>query len=209
LPTKTPFKTNMNFFDILAEESPNMIFINYKGKIVYANKKCEEVMGYTRSELYSDSFNFHKLLAPQSIEITNQAFTAHEHGKEVSPYEYLIKTKSGKIIDAIITTKLIKVKNENAILGVVTDISRQKETERKLFDSKQDYHTTIDSLADLIHVIDRKLRITLTNDAFKNFEISLGLNSKIEGKTIFQAFPFLPRKKIIQEYNEVLGPEKL
>lgn len=32
-------------FRSLAEQSPNMIFINSRGRVVYANKKCEEAMG--------------------------------------------------------------------------------------------------------------------------------------------------------------------
>jgi len=32
-------------FRALAEQSPNMIFINKKGRVVYANQKCEEIMG--------------------------------------------------------------------------------------------------------------------------------------------------------------------
>jgi len=33
-------------FRLLAEQSPNMIFINQKGKIIYANARCEEMMKY-------------------------------------------------------------------------------------------------------------------------------------------------------------------
>jgi PAS domain-containing protein len=40
-------------FKILAEESPNMIFVNKGGRIIYANKQSEEKMGYTKKELYS------------------------------------------------------------------------------------------------------------------------------------------------------------
>jgi len=35
-------------FRTLAEKSPNMIFINKQGRVVYANEKSEEVMGYKR-----------------------------------------------------------------------------------------------------------------------------------------------------------------
>jgi len=35
-------------FRNLAEQSPNMIFINVGGRVVYANPRCEDVMGYTR-----------------------------------------------------------------------------------------------------------------------------------------------------------------
>jgi PAS domain S-box-containing protein len=39
-------------FRNLAEQSPNMIFINQDGKVAYANPLCEERMGYTREEFY-------------------------------------------------------------------------------------------------------------------------------------------------------------
>ena len=32
-------------FKTFAEQSPNMIFINKGGRVVYANKRCVEVMG--------------------------------------------------------------------------------------------------------------------------------------------------------------------
>jgi PAS domain S-box-containing protein len=38
-------------FRNLAEQSPNMIFINKKGKVVYANRKAEEIIGYKRGVL--------------------------------------------------------------------------------------------------------------------------------------------------------------
>ncbi|MCK4416294.1 MAG: MEKHLA domain-containing protein, partial [Thermoplasmatales archaeon] len=45
-------------FRTLAEHSPNMIFINKKGRVVYANRKCEEITGYKREEFYSPDFDF-------------------------------------------------------------------------------------------------------------------------------------------------------
>ena len=45
-------------FRNLAEQSPNMIFINRGGRVVYANRRCEELMGYTREEFYAPGFDF-------------------------------------------------------------------------------------------------------------------------------------------------------
>ncbi|MCB4791614.1 MAG: diguanylate cyclase [Elusimicrobia bacterium] len=202
------FQKDIEFFKVLAEESPNMIFINFSGKVVYANKKCEEIMGYTRREFYSKSFDFLKLTTPEFTGKTKQAYAEHLKGKEVEPYEYKLKTKSGKIISAIITTKLIKINNETAILGVITNISYQKQIENELIDSKQNYITTIDSLPELIHVVDRKCRILLVNTAFKKMNSELGISPDIVGKTIFQAFPFLPIKKITEEYEKVFRSGK-
>ncbi len=40
-------------FRTVAEQSPNMIFINKKGLVVYQNKKCEEMLGYKSEDLAS------------------------------------------------------------------------------------------------------------------------------------------------------------
>ncbi len=119
-------------FRNLAEQSPNMIFINRKGRVVYANKKCEEIIGYKREEFYSPDFGFLTLVAPESVDLIKSNFSRHMKGEEVFPYEYRLVTKEGKKIDAILTTKLIKYEGESAILGTVTDITERKKMEEKL-----------------------------------------------------------------------------
>ena len=95
-------------FRSLADQSPNMIFINGKGKVVYANKKCEEVMGYKREELCSDDFDFRTLVAPESLGLVSDKFMKHLRGEEVEPYDYSIIKKNGERIEAINTSKLIQ-----------------------------------------------------------------------------------------------------
>ena len=119
-------------FRNLAEYSPNMIFINQKGRIVYANKRCEEIMGYTRDEFYSSDFDFFTLISPESIGIVKISFEKHMHNENVKPYEYSLITKKGRKIEAIITSKLIKYNKEKAIIGIITDISERKKKEKEM-----------------------------------------------------------------------------
>jgi len=119
-------------FRNLAEQSPNMIFINKKGRVVYANKKCEEIMGYKREEFCSPDFDFLTLIAPESIDLIKASFSRHMGGEEVPLYEYTIITKEGKRIEAIITSKLIRYEGESTILGIVTDITERKQLEEQL-----------------------------------------------------------------------------
>ena len=130
--TENTLKESEEKFRNLAEESPNMIFINKKGKVVYANKKCAEKMGYKQSEICSQDFNFMSLIAPESLDILKSAFSKHIRGEEVGSYEYLLITKDGKKIAAEINSKLICYEGEKAILGVVTDITEHKKTEEAL-----------------------------------------------------------------------------
>lgn len=119
-------------FRNLAEYSPNMIFINQRGKIVYANKKSEEIMGYTRDEFYSPDFDFFTMIAPESIGIVKLSYKKHMDNENVKPYEYTLITKKGRKIEAIITTKLITYNKENAIIGIITDISERKKKEKEM-----------------------------------------------------------------------------
>ncbi|NIQ39845.1 MAG: PAS domain S-box protein [Proteobacteria bacterium] len=124
-------------FRNLAEQSPNMIFINQKGRVVYANEKCEEMMGYRRDEFCSPDFDFLSLIAPESIELIKSNLAKHQRGEEVEPYEYSLITKNGNRIEVIINTKLINCEGELSILVIVTDITENKRLEAQLLWSQK------------------------------------------------------------------------
>jgi PAS domain S-box-containing protein len=140
-------------FRNLANQSPNMIFINQKGKIVYANKRCEDIMGYKRKELYSPDFDFMVLVAPESKDLTLISFNRHQKGKEVLPFEYTLITKKEEKINAIVSTKLIKYQENNAILGIVTDITERKKSEELIAYQTDLLKKTFNCITDAIFVL--------------------------------------------------------
>jgi PAS domain S-box-containing protein len=152
-------------FRNLSEESPNMIFINKQGRIVYANKKCEDLMGYTKEEFYAPTFNFFYLIAPESLKKLNSMYGRHRVGEEVAPYEYDLVTKAGKRINAFITTKLIKYDGEHAILGIVTNITERKQLEEALRESEEMFRAISTSAMDAIILLDNTSKITYWNPA--------------------------------------------
>jgi PAS domain S-box-containing protein len=119
-------------FRTLAEKSPNMIFINKMGKVVYANEKCEEIMRYTREEYYSPDFDFLTLIAPEHTGLILKNFVRHQKGEEVEPYECTLITRNGERIDVIQTSKLIKYGGDIAILGIITDITEHKRAQEAM-----------------------------------------------------------------------------
>jgi PAS domain S-box-containing protein len=147
-------------FRTLMDQSPNMIFINQMGRVVYANQKCEEIMGYTREEFLSPSFDFQTLITPESIPLIRSSFEKHRMGQEVEPYEYSLINKAGDRIEAIITTKLIDFKGNRAILGIVTDISERKRTEEALREAKEHYRLISDNSWDIVSLHDTQMRVS-------------------------------------------------
>jgi PAS domain S-box-containing protein len=125
------------------EQSPNMIFINKGGRVVYVNNQCEKLMGYSKVEFLSPDFDFMRLIAPESAELVMTNFRLHMKGQDLAPYEYVLINKEGEKIDAIITSKLIDYKGEQAILGIVTDITDRKQAEKSLRESEESYRKLI------------------------------------------------------------------
>ena len=119
-------------FRSLAEQLPNMVFINKRGRVVYANKKCEEVMKYKIEEFYSPDFNFLNLVAPEHVDMVKTKFSQYMKGEEVEPYEFAIITKNGNRIETIHNTVLMDHEGERAILGIITDITERKNAEELL-----------------------------------------------------------------------------
>lgn len=142
-------------FRTLADQSPNMIFINCAGRIVYVNNKCEEVMGYTKGEFCSPDFNFMDLVSPEYQDIVKSNFRRHARGEDVPEHEYVLITKSGRGIDTIIATKLIPYDGKLAILGIVTDISHYKRIESDIRKSEEKYRDLYDHAPDMYHTLDR------------------------------------------------------
>jgi PAS domain S-box-containing protein len=131
-------------FKTFAEQSPNMIFINKGGRIVYVNNKCEESMGYKREFFYSPDFDFLTMIAPEYLDLVKENFRKHQAGEDIPPYEYALITKEGKRIEAINNSKLIDYEGERAILGIVTDITERKLAEKALQESEEKYRMLVE-----------------------------------------------------------------
>ncbi len=172
-------QTSENRFRNLVEKLPNMIFINKKGRVVYANKRCEEVMKYKREEFYSPDFNFLSLVAPEYVEMVKTRFYKHIKGEPVEPYEYAIITKDGKRIEAILNTALMDYEGEMAILGIITDITEKKKAEEMLQKSLRRLSTlysidhSLSQSLDLDEILKNALSITLNVIEFEGGSIKL------------------------------------
>jgi PAS domain S-box-containing protein len=154
--TEEKLRESEEKFRNLAEQSPNMIFIDQKGMVMYANKEAEDVMGYKKKEFCSPDFSFLDLIGQESRELVKSAFSKHMKGEDVAPYECRLVTKEGRTIDAIINSKLVTYNGAPAILVVVTDITARKKAEEK-------YRNLFELAPDVLVTLDMKGMITSCN----------------------------------------------
>ncbi|MHC4539789.1 MAG: MASE3 domain-containing protein [Planctomycetota bacterium] len=152
-------------FRNLAEQSPDMIFIIKEGKFAYVNQRYEEVMGYTKDELYSPDFDYLTTVAPESRTLKEANLRKHMNGEEVSPVEYSLRTKTGTNVNAITAAKLIDYEGQRAILVTATDITWRKQAEEKLRRAHDQWERTFEAVPDLICILDQTHRIIRVNKA--------------------------------------------
>jgi len=140
-------------FKALAEESPNMIYINTRGRVVFANKACEEQIGYKRQEIYADDFDFMCTVAPESRDLIRQKFLQHQKGEEIAPYEYKVLTRDQKVLTVIHASRLIEFNGEKSILGIITDITERTRIEQQL--QYMAHHDALTELPNRVLFMDR------------------------------------------------------
>ncbi len=178
-------------FRTVAEQSPNMIFINKGGKVVYVNQECEQMMGYKRDEFYAPEFDFLTLIAPESVETVRSSFKRHSTGQEVAPYEYSLINKKGQRIEVIITTKLINFEGDQAILGIVTNISDRKKSENALKEKDK----TLEQQAQHLEEVNTALKVLLEHREQEKRELEENLLVNIK-KLVFPYLEKLDRGKL-------------
>ena len=97
---------------------------------------------------------------------------------------------------------------DNCILVVALDMTEQREVEKRLRRSENQYRATLDAMKDYIHVVDRKLNITLANAAFVGWLKVLDIKREAVGSNVRELFPFL-KKNVYDEYEQVFTEGKL
>jgi PAS domain S-box-containing protein len=193
-------------FRNLAEHLPSMVFINKKGKVVYVNRRCEEVMGYKKEEIYSPDFDFFILIAPEFRDLISESYQRHLNGQQVDSLEYTLMTRDGQKIEAIITTNVIAYQGETAILGIITDITEHKKAEEALRTSEEKYRAIVENATDQIFTLDRQCRFLAINKTAA--EISRKSPDEMIGKSLTQIFPGETADQFSKNIEEVFESGK-
>ena len=175
----------------------------------YWSEEEFRIYGYEPGEVQPSLELVRSHVHPDDIEKFDKVREADFYGHDAFSQEFRIIRKDGAIrtVNSIITVERDKMGKGKRYFGVIQDITEQKAMERALQDSEREYRSTLDAMGDAIHVIDETLCLILENEVFKKWRNALGLQSKVIGSNIFEAYPFLD-DKVRQEYEQVFKTGK-
>ena len=212
----------------------SIILIDRKGKITDCNPATEKLFNIKIENLINRNFLDVSIKPEKILPVFKERYQSVVKGIVPEPLEVQIsRSKDGHLIWISIDDSLVELGGETFFQVIIQDITEKKIAEQELkksqeelktlnreleqkvlertkdlIESEQQYRTTINSLNDPLHVVDEQLRIILSNSAFEYWLGDLDIDKEIVGRTVFEAFPFLP-DEVRKEYKEVFNSGKM
>ncbi len=155
-------------FQALTNISELVILTDNNKKLLFANKSAETKLGYSSEELHGKELK--DLIGDK---LFDELIRTEESSKENKIWEgesFLI-TKSGETFPAKISFSKIFDSNNltfNAYLLTATDISLQKETERKLYESERKFRSLFENATLGMYRSDKNGNIIIANPQLLN-----------------------------------------
>lgn len=169
-----------------------IILVNKEGIISNCSKRIEEVLGYTQEEIIGQSLD--KIIHTYSLEEAQHCL--QEISKKEYSYnkEYRMIRKDGRLIDVSVNSSGLRNEEGKYVetICIIDDITRRKQLENSLRESKEKLQKLFESVSDGIFVLDLNGVYTEVNERMLKMH---GLRSKDEmlGKS---SLSFVARKDL-------------
>ena len=146
----------------LVEDSFDGIFVQHGLKIIFANSRLYEMLGYSPGEL--EGVEHWRVYHPDYHELTHGRALARMRGEAVTPqYKVLLQRKDGSIFSAEIFARAVQVRGEPGVQVWVRDISQRKKSE----EVQRRLATAVEQAAEAIVITDAEGKINYVNPAFE------------------------------------------
>jgi PAS domain S-box-containing protein len=181
---------------VLSDQAPVGVSIMQDGKFCYFNSFFSAATGYAVDELAGrDSLD---IVVPEDKEMVRENTIRMLKGESLSPYQFRVIRKDGRIAWVLATAKSTRYRGRLAALGNYIDITERKQAEDRLRESEQKYRTILEEMGDGYFETDLAGNVTFVNDAIVlhsgySREELIGMNyralrPKGEAKAVFEAY---------------------
>lgn len=191
-----------NMYRSLSESALVGVYVYRDGRFLYVNEQMARITGYSVEEL--QKINTRDLIVPEDRERVEKRVKLRVKGEDVSPhYSFRIIRKDAQRACLDVYTREIVFMGKEARLGHCIDITDLKTTQVELRSFTELYRSTIESMDDMVHVIDKDMKIVMHNNVMNKWASEIGITlDKTIGSSLFELLPFLG-EKVKNDYNYV------
>ncbi|NQT97849.1 MAG: PAS domain S-box protein [Candidatus Marinimicrobia bacterium] len=125
-------------FEKFVEYAPiGIYYSDFEGTINYANKKTKEIIGYKQQEFVGTNIFDLNIIDPKWKYKALKLLASNKKGSTTGPDEFLLNHKDGSRITVALNTRVITFNGKQVILGMISDITEQKQMENHLRQSQK------------------------------------------------------------------------
>src|SRR5216683_319224 len=107
-----------------------VVVVDLDGRIYEFNDRYAQMLGYSRDELSTGTFNWFHFVPPEDIKVLGHAMVTLLSTGAAPPYERGYLRKDGSRVPALVAATLFD-QERRLVLGVILDMSEQKAAERR------------------------------------------------------------------------------
>ncbi|TYP95406.1 PAS domain S-box-containing protein [Fodinibius salinus] len=156
-------KESQELFRTLSEKTLVGVFLIQDNHFLHVNPRFADIFGYEQQEIIDDVTPF-DLIHPNDRSSLKRNIVEETNGNPLDN-EYEIKgiTKEGREIDMNLYGSKIKYRGDDAIVGTLIDITKNKEVMRNYRASLETFQDLFDSISDAIYIQDEEGRFLEVN----------------------------------------------
>lgn len=151
-------------FRALVEQSLAGIYIADDERILYANPRIGEMLGYSQEELAGLPLS--AVALPEDWAIVAEQVRQRLEGETTqSSYEFRGMRKNGTTLVLRVAGSVAELEGRRVLIGVVLDVTEQRQAESDLRESEEKFREITAVLGEGVYVLDNEGRLTFMNPA--------------------------------------------
>jgi len=206
-PLKLDREDAPEILQLIIEQSRAAIYLLVGKQFPIINQRFEELFGVSRREANSPEFDFMDLVAPESRPLIVERAEAYGRGEAIpNDYEFTALTAEGRRLEVFASTVRVSFRGQEGTLGILRDITAQKEAAEALRASEEKYRTLVERANDGIVILQGDT-IAFANSqaaALTGFDVE-----ELPGRSFVEAIPPEYRDTLIGRYTERLDGERV
>ncbi len=160
----TELRESEERFRRMFEDAPDASFlIDLDGRFIDGNKAVEDLIGYSCEELKGQSVFKSGIFPPAARKTAAERIERLGKGERGEPVEYVLKCRDGTDLAVEVSSMIIRLRGEVAILSSARDLTFRKQAEKQIRVEQSLFQTFMETLPAAVYFKDRDSRFLRVN----------------------------------------------